>query len=124
MSAYRPGQEYTDLRWGTRMPIAVMIGSRVAQLRARGTCTLTVGDAGRLEKQVPDPENLASHLSSLLASSMTEVIGELSAQISDLAQLTTISAQTTQALQSKLEPKCSALGLQLKTVKIEAIESV
>ncbi len=55
---------------------------------------------------------------------MTDVLGELSREVADVAQLTAVTEQTTRALQSKLEPKFNALGLQIKAVKIEAIESV
>jgi membrane protease subunit (stomatin/prohibitin family) len=96
----------------------------VARLRARGTCALTVREPTLLEKQIADPDNLPAQLNALLASTITDVLGELSSQASDLNQVTAITEQTRQALQSSLEPKCAALGLQLKAVKIEAIESV
>ena len=124
MNAYQPAQEYNDLRWGTMMPVPLMIGSRLVQVRARGLCSLTVQDTQRLQAQVPDPDNLTAHVRALLASAMTDVLGELSLEATDVAQLTAVTEQATRALQSKLEPKFSALGLQMKAVKIEAIESV
>ncbi len=124
MNAYRPAQEYNDLRWGTMMPVPLMIGSRLVQVRARGICSLTVQDIQRLQAQVPDPDSLTAHVRALLASAMTDVLGELSREVADVAQLTAVTEKTTRTLQSKLEPKFSALGLQMKAVKIEAIESV
>jgi hypothetical protein len=73
---------------------------------------------------VPDPDSLTAHVRALLASAMTDVLGELSREVADVAQLTAVTEKTTRALQAKLEPKFNALGLQMKAVKIEAIESV
>jgi membrane protease subunit (stomatin/prohibitin family) len=124
MTTYQPAQEYNDLRWGTGMPIPLMIGSQLAQVRARGTCSLMVIDIQRLQQQVPDPDDLTAHVRSLLASIMTETIGELSQEVTNVAQLTTVTEHTIRAFQVKLEPKFKELGLQLKAVSIEAIESV
>jgi hypothetical protein len=71
---------------------------------------------------VPDPENLPSYVKSLLVQTITDMIGERSGEVSDVTQLTTITAQTIQALQTKLELKTNLVGLQLKNVNIETIE--
>jgi len=124
MNAYQLAQEWNDLRWGTVMPVTVMIGSDLVQVRARGSCSLAVTDPSRLEEKVPDPDNLTAYVKSLLAQTITDVIGEHSGEVSDVAQLTAITAQTIQTLQTKLEPKFNAVGLQLKNVSIETIESL
>jgi membrane protease subunit (stomatin/prohibitin family) len=124
MTAYILGQEYNDLHWGTRMPVALMIGSDYFEVRARGDCSLAVQDIQKLQAQIPDPEDLTAYLGSLLSSSITDVIGALSTQVSNIAQLTVVTEQTLSSLQSNLEPKCSELGLKIKSLKIEAIESI
>jgi membrane protease subunit (stomatin/prohibitin family) len=124
MTNYQPAQEYDNLRWGTGMPIPLMIGSQLAQVRARGTCSLIVMDIQQLQQQVPDLDNLTAHVRSLLASTIEETIGELGREASNIAQMTTVTEHTIQAFQMKLEPKFKELGLQLKAVSIEAIESV
>ncbi len=124
MNAYQLAQEWNDLRWGTVMPVALMIGSTFVQVRARGSFSLAVTDPSRLEPQMPDPENLPAYLKSLLAQTITDILGERSAEVSNVAQLTEVTPQTIQALRTILEPKFNALGLQLKNVTIEAIESI
>jgi membrane protease subunit (stomatin/prohibitin family) len=124
MNAYQLSQEWNDLRWGTVMPVVVMISSKMVQVRARGSCSLAVTDPRRLEEKVPDPDNLAAYVRSLLVQTITDMLGERSGEVSDVAQLTAISAQTIQALQTKLEPQFNAVGLQLKSVTIETIESL
>jgi membrane protease subunit (stomatin/prohibitin family) len=124
MTTYQTAQEYNDLRWGTVMPIALMIGSQFLQARARGTYSMTVSDVQLLQQQVPDPDELITQVRSLMANIITETIGELSQEVTSAAQLTTITEHTIQAFQAKIEPKFKALGLQLKAVSIEAIESV
>ena len=124
MNLYQSGQEINEIHWGTAMPIALKVGSQFVQLRARGTCSLVVQDIQQLQQQVPDPDNLTAHVRALLASVMEETIGELGLQSANVAQLTFVTTQTVQAVQAKLEPKFEQLGLQLKAISIEAIESV
>ncbi len=124
MTTYQPAQEYNDLRWGTGMPIALLVGSQFVQVRARGTCSLVLQDIHQLQQQVPDPDDLTARVRTLLASHMEETIGELNLQVANVMQLTTITEQTLQTFRAKLEPKFKELGLQLKSISIEAIESV
>ena len=124
MNAYQLAQEWNDLRWGTVMAIKVMIGSKLVQLRARGICSLAVTDPSRLEEHVPDPENLISYVKSLLAQTITDLIGEQSSEVSDVALLTGVTTLTIELFQKKLESKFSAVGLKLKNVSIETIESL
>ena len=53
MNPYQPAQEYNDLRWGTIMPVMVMVGSAVAQVRARGNYSVKVADSTLLAQAVP-----------------------------------------------------------------------
>ncbi|HEY5157621.1 MAG TPA: SPFH domain-containing protein [Anaerolineales bacterium] len=124
MNAYQLAQEWNDLRWGTVMPVAVMIGSKLVQVRARGSCSLAVTDPSRLEEKVPDPDNLTAYVRSLLALTITDMLGERSGEVSDVAQLTAITPQTIQALRTTLEPKLDLVGLKIKNVTIETIESL
>jgi membrane protease subunit (stomatin/prohibitin family) len=124
MNPYSCNQEYNDLFWGTRMPVAVMIGSDIVELRARGDYSLIVKDPQKLQEQVPDPDDLESYLGSFLSLYVVEFIGELSCAASNVTQLTVVTDQTCMALQAKLEPRLNELGLQLKAVRIEAIEKI
>ena len=124
MNVYQLAQEWTDLRWGTVMPVTVMIASKLAEVRVRGVCSVAVTDPVRLEEKVPDPENLTAYVKSLLVQTITDLIGERSGEVSDVAQLTTITTQMVQAFQANLETKFNPIGLKLKNVTIEAIESL
>jgi membrane protease subunit (stomatin/prohibitin family) len=124
MNAYQFAQEWNDLRWGTGMPVTVMIASKLAEVRARGICSVTVTDPARLEEKVPDPDNLAAYVKSLLAQTITDMLGERSAEVSDVAQLTAITPQMIQMFQTNLESKFNPIGLKLKNVTIEAIETL
>ena len=124
MNVYQLAQEWTDLRWGTVMPVTVMIASKLAEVRVRGVCSVAVTDPVRLEEKVPDPEHLTAYVKSLLALTITDMIGERSGEVSDVAQLTAITTQMVQAFQANLETKFNPIGLKLKNVTIEAIESL
>jgi len=88
MNAYQPSQEWNNLRWGTVMPITVMIGSKLVQLRAWGSCSVAGTDPARLEEKVPDPDNLVAYVKSLLLQTFTDMLAERSGEVSDVAQLT------------------------------------
>ena len=124
MNAYQLAQEWNDLRWGTGMPVTVMVASKFMEVRARGVCSVAVTDPARLEEKVPDPENLTATVKSILAQTITDSIGERSAEVSDITQLTAITAQTVQTFQTNLESKFNLIGLKLKNVTIDAIESL
>ncbi len=124
MAAYQLAQELNDLRWGTIMPVMLMIGSKLVEVRTRGTCSIVVTDPMKLEEQVPDPEALTAYVKSVLMQTITEMLGERSSGVSDVAQLTAVDAQTVQAFQAKLESKFNPIGLRLKNVSIDAIESL
>jgi membrane protease subunit (stomatin/prohibitin family) len=124
MNVYQLAQEWNDLHWGTGMPVTVMIASKLVQVRARGSCSVAVADPALLEEKVPDPENLTAYVKSLLAQTFTDSIGERSAEVSDVAQLTAITPQMIQTFQTQLESKFNPIGLKLKNVTVEAIETL
>lgn len=55
-------QEYNDLRWGTLMPVWVKVGAEVVQVRARGTCSVSVVDPSKAAGEVENPEDLEEYL--------------------------------------------------------------
>lgn len=124
MSAYQPGQEFNNERWGTGMPIMVMVGSNVIQVRARGSFSAAVDDPAQLAAQAPDPDDLPAYMRSLVVSAATDFIGERSQAVATAAQLTAVSAQVAQALQAAVEARFKAAGLRLKSFSLEAIESL
>ncbi len=124
MNAYNVGQEYNNLRWGTMMPIALSVGSQFVQVRARGTCSVMVQDVERFQQQVSNPAEAAVYVQSLMAVALSDMFGERSAAVSDIKELTTINEATVQALRSRFEPKCNEVGLQLKALSIDAIETI
>jgi len=124
MSPEQPAQEYNHVRWGTMMPATVKVGSKIVQLRARGEFSAAVNDRTRLTAQVPDLENLEAYLKNLVVSTVLDLIAILSQQASSVDQLKAVSTGAAQTLQEMLTPKFQAVGLQLKAVVIEAVESL
>jgi membrane protease subunit (stomatin/prohibitin family) len=124
MIPYQSAQEYNDLRWGTGMPVTVMVGSNIVEVRARGSFSAAVIEPARLAEEVPDPEDLPGCMRSLVVMTITDIIGQRSQEVSEVAQLTAITPQTIQAFQTMLESKFNAVGLKLKNATIEAVESL
>jgi membrane protease subunit (stomatin/prohibitin family) len=122
MAGYQNAQEFKDLRWGTGMPVAVLVGGQVVQARAYGTCAVVVTDPVQLAEHVPDPESLPDYVRSQATLAVTDMLGERSMHVTDLAQFTAINPATYQALRDNLEPRLAAIGLKLKAMRIEAID--
>jgi membrane protease subunit (stomatin/prohibitin family) len=124
MNAYQLNQEWNDLRWGTPMPIMTMIAAQLTQFRARGVCSVSVADPAKLAEKIPDPASLPGWVKSLITQIVTDVIAERAGQVSDVTQLNAGDAQIVQAFQANLEAKLAAIGLRLKTARIEMLEKV
>lgn len=124
MDTYQVAQEWNDLLWGVPMPVAVMVGSSFARVRAWGECSVAVTDLLRLAEQMPDPANIPAWVKSVVVSTFTDLIGERGGEVSDVAQLTAVTPEIIQMLQTKLESKFNAIGLRLKNVSIGKIESL
>ena len=124
MNTYQPEQQLVDLRWGTLMPIMTMVNSNLVQLRARGKFSAIIADPAKFSIEVPDPNNPQSYLNSIIVTAITDMLIGSSQTASDVGQLTTVTYQTVEALHTVLESKFMAIGLQLKDVSIDAIESL
>jgi len=124
MTTYQSTQEWNNLFWGTAMPVTIVIGSNLAQVRAYGKCSFAVADPARLEERVSDPDQLTPYVKSLLMTSFSDAIGERSGEFSDMSQLTAITSQIIQELRTKVEPRLYEIGLRLNSVSIEKIESI
>ena len=123
MAAYQTGQVFTNLLWGT-MPMGMLVGGQAVEARARGTCAVAVADPALLAAQLPDPEDLPGYVRSQFARAVNDLLGERSQQAADAAQFTAINPATYQAFRDEVEPQLAACGLQLKAMRIEAIEIV
>lgn len=124
MNTYQDIQEFNDLLWGTPAPIMTMVNSQLVQLRARGSCSLTVKDASLLQEKVPDSNSLTPQVRSLLANAVTDIIAQVSQQAPNTTQLISMKDEITSALQSKIEPAFNEMGLSIKKLEIQAIESM
>lgn len=124
MCPYQPMQTFTDLRWGTMMPVAVMVGGAFAQVRGRGSLSVCVVDPARLAQQAPDPEDLPGYLNSLVVVTFTDLTAMRSQQAASAAQLTAVTPQVIQALLDALQERFKELGLQVVQLSIDGMDCI
>ena len=124
MGAYLMNQEFNNLRWGTMMPIMVMVNSEVLQLRARGSYSLAVTDPKKLEEHIPEPDGVGNWVSSQVVVILSDIIGEAALNASSPEQLLGGSKTVEKSLKSNLDVEMLTLGLRLKTFSLEALEKV
>jgi membrane protease subunit (stomatin/prohibitin family) len=122
MTAYQIAQEYSNLRWGTMLPVAVMLGGKVVEVRARGSFSVTVGDPDRLAQEISDPQALAGCLRPYMTNIASLWIGERAGQVASPAELSAITPQLVQGFRSEVEDMLTGMGLRLTDLSIEAIE--
>jgi membrane protease subunit (stomatin/prohibitin family) len=122
MAAYQKGQAFNTLRWGTGMPVTVLVGGQVSEVRARGTYAMVVSDPAKLAEQVPNPDDLPAQVRMLAVLAVNETLGERSGQGLDAAHFTAITPELNQVFQARLAPRLSEVGLQLTQANVEAIE--
>jgi hypothetical protein len=123
MGIYSLNQEFNDWHWET-LPAALKLSSQTVKARARGSCSFSVKNVNELEVQMPELDDLKSYLSAMMSLGVNEMLGELGGTVPDLGQLNTAAGQATQAIQAKLEPSFSEVGLQLTAIHVEAIENI
>ena len=123
MTNYQTGQEYNDLRWWI-MPVAVMAGGTIVEVRARGVFSVSVTDPVRATEVEADPDSLPRYLQSLVSAAANDWIGERSASAASVAELTTITPRASSDLQARVETRLSELGIQVNRLTVEAVETV
>ena len=124
METYTKGQEFNNIRWGTMMPIAVMVGGVILEVRARGTVSVTVEDPIKIQAQIEDPEDFTSEMRSYFSACINDAIGELSQSAVSTEQFLSISETTKNMFVSAFDHKLAEMGLKVKGLVVEAIEKM
>jgi membrane protease subunit (stomatin/prohibitin family) len=117
-------QEINDIFWGTMMPITVLLGEEVTQIRARGSYSVRIIDQACFTQQVGAPADLSAQVRPVVGLRVTEVVGGASQGATDIGQLAAQAEALASAVQSQLEPDFNALGLTITRFGIQAIEVV
>ena len=115
-------QEFANLKWGTRMPVPVRLGSGIATFRARGVCAVTIGDPQRLAEQQGDWDGLQSQIKNTIAIRFADVLAEQSFGKSSPAEVEALRDDMGAALKTAVEQSLGALGVTVTQLKVEAIE--
>ena len=116
--------EIKDIFWGTPMPILIMLGSQITELRARGKYSVRITDPTLFSQQVGTPEDFSNQFRYVVVKHVTDVFGEVSGSVSDLGALQAQSVELAGKVQSKLESELNTRGMSLSTFSFDAIESV
>ncbi len=118
-------RRFTDLKWGTKNPVMLRDAEfGPVRLRAFGTYTIRVSDAGRLLTDLvgTNPhfsvEQISDQLRNLLVSSFTDVLGESRIPVLDLAaNYDELSA----FLSARVQPDFDKYGLEVLDLRVENI---
>jgi membrane protease subunit (stomatin/prohibitin family) len=118
------GLEFADIRWGTMMPVTVMVESKICQFRARGTCSVRVEDPALANGKVDEPDAEGGFLRPYLMIAVTDAIGELSTQGPPISDFTSVSAKVAFTIQERMATLLASMGMTLTAVRVEAVEDI
>jgi len=124
MATCAKDQEFNNIRWGTMMPIPVMVGGEILEVRARGNISIIVEEPTKIQTQIDNPEDFEAGMRSYFSACVNEAIGELSQSALNIEQFLSISENTKNLFKSKFDYKLSEIGLKVKSLVIEAIENI
>ncbi len=124
MVTYTKDQEFNNIRWGTMMPIPVVVGGEIHHIRARGNISIIVEEPTKIQTQIENPEDFESGMRSYFAVCVNEAIGELSQSALNIEQFLSTSENTKNLFKSKFDYKLGELGLKVKSLMIEKIEKI
>lgn len=122
MSIYSVNQEIKDLLWGTPMPIIAKLKTNTVLIHMKGSCSLTVGDAGLLQEKLPDTDKLVTQVRSTLALAAVEAVANMGKRVSSIEQLTKFAPEFSQLIKMKAIDGLAGFGLKIKELDIHAIE--
>ena len=114
---------FNDVLWATPMPIMLLINSQMHQLRVKGLCSF-FKDESLAEPTAQGKDEVISQARSLLASAATDVLADISRNISDPSKLIDLIDEISSSLRDKSEPEFNARGLQISKLEIHAIEGL
>jgi len=116
-------REFEQLNWGTMMPITTMLGGEIVSLRARGTCSVTLNNAVIFENQVTDADELRYRVKNLIPLKLADILGEVSSNYANINDLAASKGELALTLKSKMDEDLAPLGLMIKQINMDAIES-
>ena len=124
METYTKDQVFENIRWGTMMPIPVMVAGEILEVRARGNVSVIVAEPPQMPAQMENPEDLETELRGYFSACINDAIGELSKSALNIEQFLTITAPTTELFQSRFDQRLAGMGLKVRSLVIEAIEKI
>lgn len=124
MGIYQVNQDFNNIRWGTAMPVPLMVGSEIIQIRARGTFSAVVVDPQIFEKNVPEADNANRWAANQVLTAFIDIIGESASAAADAAQLLAKTGEIGDKLKDKIETNLLTAGLKITLVILETIEKI
>jgi membrane protease subunit (stomatin/prohibitin family) len=117
-------QEFDNIFWGTTTPILLTLGSAIAQIRARGNCSVTVNNPQIYAQMLGDSSRMATQVKAIIVNKVTDALFEVSRGKTDLIDIISSSDDMAEMVKAIAEPALNGIGLTLKNFEIQAIERV
>jgi membrane protease subunit (stomatin/prohibitin family) len=115
-------QEFDNILWGTTTPVLLTLGSRIIQIRARGSCSVAVNNPQVFSQMLGDSTRMATQVKAILVNKVTDALFEVSRGKTDLIDIISSSDEMAEMVKAIAEPALNGVGLTLKKFEIQAIE--
>ncbi len=115
-------QEFGNILWGTITPVIITLGSRIIQVRVRGSCSVAVTNPRVFEQMLGDSTRMATQVKGIIVNKITDALFEVSRGKEDLIDIISSSDEMAGMVKAIAEPALNNLGLTLKQLEIQTIE--
>ena len=117
-------QEFDNILWGTTTPVLLTLGSRNAQIRVRGSCSVAVNNPQLFAQMLGDSSRMATQVKAIIVNKVTDALFEVSLGKTELIDIISSSDEMADMVKAIAEPAMNGVGLTLKQFEIQAIERV
>jgi membrane protease subunit (stomatin/prohibitin family) len=115
-------QEFDNILWVTSTPILLTLGSSITQVKARGSCSVSVNNSQLYEQMLGDSSRMATQVKGIIVNKVTDALFEVSRGKTDLIDIISSSDEIADMVKAIAEPALNGVGLALKNFEIQSIE--
>lgn len=115
-------EKLSQLIWGTGMPIIVITATGMSQVRCRGRYSLEVKNLEKLQAKLPEIEQTASWVGSLIVTKVADSINEIAPGLNSAQQLASKLVDIGKTVKDAVTISINDAGLVMTNFTIDAMD--
>lgn len=115
-------EKLSQLIWGTGMPIIVITAAGMSQVRCRGRYSMEVKNLEKLQAKLPEVEQTASWVGSLIVTKIADSINEIAPGLTSAQQLASKLVDIGKTVKDGVTKTIDDAGLVMNNFTIDAMD--